>query len=192
MVSAVRLVAALVLVAGHGCGTTEPAGRPSAKVVTPPAGQRDYPADPTEGVDEAVASVSSTTAAPASSVVTTTTPPPRAAAPERTSRSIPPAPAPAAAPVVLEAESTAYCLTGNMANGEPARQGAVAMGTRADPWPPLGTVVEVSDSPWGPGRFVVEDRIGHSSQLDFAMPGDCGGAVAWGRRPVTATVWAGR
>lgn len=78
--------------------------------------------------------------------------------------------------------STAYCLTGNMASGRPTYQGAVA----ANYWP-LGTVLDVSDSPYGPGRFVVEDRYGSGTELDFAMPGDCAGANAWGRRTVTVT-----
>src|SRR5205807_7134586 len=77
--------------------------------------------------------------------------------------------------------STAYCETGNMASGRRAYRGAVA----ANRWP-LGTRLRVSDSPYGPGTFVVEDRIGWGSELDFAMPGDCGGANRWGRRRVTA------
>lgn len=76
--------------------------------------------------------------------------------------------------------STAYCLTGTMANGQAVYRGAVA-GNR---WP-LGTRLQVSDSPYGPGIFTVADRIGHGSELDFAMPGDCPGARSWGRRTVT-------
>lgn len=76
--------------------------------------------------------------------------------------------------------STAYCETGRMANGENTYIGAVA----GNLWP-LGTVLEVSDSPYGPGLFTVADRIGSGSELDFATPGDCSTAIQWGRRPVT-------
>lgn len=74
-----------------------------------------------------------------------------------------------------------------MANGKPARRGAVAMGTRANPWPPLGTRLRVHPSPVGE-LVTVEDRIGHGSELDFALPGDCAAAIAWGRRPVVFEV----
>jgi hypothetical protein len=77
--------------------------------------------------------------------------------------------------------STAYCETGLMANGHRTYRGAVAANRY-----PLGTRLRVSDSPYGPGIFRVADRIGHGSELDFAMPGDCGGARAWGRRDVRA------
>lgn len=86
--------------------------------------------------------------------------------------------------------STAYCLTGRMSSGRRTYVGAVAGVRRGHggPYFPLGTRVRVSDSPWGPGVFTVEDRIGHGSQLDFAMPGNCKGARRWGRRPITVTV----
>lgn len=79
--------------------------------------------------------------------------------------------------------STAYCETGLMANGQHTYRGAVA----GNLWK-LGTRLRVSDSPYGPGVFTVADRIGHSSQLDFAMPGDCTGALRWGRRDVHVEV----
>ena len=79
--------------------------------------------------------------------------------------------------------STAYCETGLMANGRHTRRGAVA-GNR---WP-IGTRLRVNDSPYGPGTFVVEDRIGHGSELDFAIPGDCTAAREWGRRRVIVEV----
>lgn len=75
--------------------------------------------------------------------------------------------------------STAYCLTGRMANGQHTHRAAVASNDY-----PLGTRLRVSDSPYGPGVFTVEDRIGHGTQLDFAIPGDCAGARRWGRRAV--------
>lgn len=75
--------------------------------------------------------------------------------------------------------STAYCEAGLMANGHRTYRGAVA-GNR---WP-LGTRLWVADSPYGAGVFEVADHIGHGSELDFAMPGDCTGARSWGRRDV--------
>lgn len=82
----------------------------------------------------------------------------------------------------VRVSSTAYCLTGTMANGRRTHRGAVA-GNR---WP-LGTRLRVSPSPVGE-VVVVEDRIGHGSELDFALPGDCAAARAWGRRTVTVEV----
>lgn len=79
--------------------------------------------------------------------------------------------------------STAYCETGLMANGHHTHRGAVA----ANRWP-LGTRLHVSDSPYGAGTFTVTDRIGHGSQLDFAIPGDCPAALRWGRRTVRVEV----
>lgn len=72
--------------------------------------------------------------------------------------------------------STAYCLTGVMANGQPARRGAVAMNSV-----PLGSIWQIE----GGGTYVVADRVGHGSQFDIAMPGDCDAARAYGRRTVT-------
>lgn len=63
-----------------------------------------------------------------------------------------------------------------------AHRGAVA----ANRWP-LGTRLRVAPSPVG-GIVTVEDRIGYGSELDFAMPGDCAAARAWGRRAVTVEV----
>lgn len=78
--------------------------------------------------------------------------------------------------------STAYCLTGTMADGQPAHYGAVA----SNLWP-LGTHLRVA----GTGQtYVVEDRSGSSTQLDIAMPGDCSAAIAYGRRTVTVEILA--
>lgn len=81
--------------------------------------------------------------------------------------------------------STAYCETSRMADGQPAHIGAVA----ANGWP-LGTRLKVSDSPYGPGVFTVDDRYGYGTQLDFATAGDCMLARQWGRRTVTVEVAA--
>lgn len=72
--------------------------------------------------------------------------------------------------------STAYCLTGTMANGQRVFRGAVAMNGV-----PLGSRWRIV----GGGTFVVADRIGHGSGFDIAMPGDCDGARRYGRRTVT-------
>jgi 3D (Asp-Asp-Asp) domain-containing protein len=73
--------------------------------------------------------------------------------------------------------STAYCLTGTMANGQRVFRGAVAMNGV-----PMGSrwrVVETGEV------YVVADRVGHSSGFDIAMPADCAAAVRYGRRTVT-------
>lgn len=148
-----------------------------------------------------VGAAPSTTSAPTTSSTTSTTTPPattvaarvccaytveraaRQRVPTTRAPAPPPPPAsPAAPPAGAGAStvtSTAYCLTGTMASGRRTYRGAVA----ANAWP-LGTRLWVSASPYGPGVFTVEDRIGHGSQLDFAMPGDCAGARQWGRRAV--------
>lgn len=84
----------------------------------------------------------------------------------------------------LLVESTAYapCSSGGlMANGRSPRVGAVAMNLL-----PLGTRIRVNRSPFGPRAFVVSDRIGYGSQLDFWTP-SCAHARAWGRRLVRVT-----
>lgn len=93
--------------------------------------------------------------------------------------------------------STAYCLSGRMANGVTTAAGQTDaraqgyLGTVAVPRPgrvaslPLGVVVETSAGPYGAGRYLVTDRIGRGSQLDYSMPGDCRGARVWGRRNVS-------
>lgn len=76
------------------------------------------------------------------------------------------------------ANSTAYCLQGTMANGQKVRAGSVAMNGV-----PLGTKITVRSSPTGRKHWVVRDRIGHGTQLDFWVP-TCGQAIRWGRRNV--------
>jgi 3D (Asp-Asp-Asp) domain-containing protein len=90
-------------------------------------------------------------------------------------------PAPAAA-----TESTAYCLTGTMADGTHTRTGSLAHNGY-----PLGTRLWIRPSPTGRRRWTVRDRIGHGTQLDFWLP-SCDTAITWGRRHVTVTVgWNG-
>lgn len=72
--------------------------------------------------------------------------------------------------------STAYCLTGTMANGQRAARGYVAMNGV-----PMGSRWQVVETG---ATYTVGDRIGHSSQFDIAMPGDCAAARAYGRRTI--------
>lgn len=101
--------------------------------------------------------------------------------------------APAAAHPQGGGNSTAYCLTGSRgwvhtATARVRAEGHLGLVAVPRPGRPghvaSGTVLIVSTSPWGGGTVVAGDRIGHGSQLDFALPGDCRGAAAWGRRHV--------
>lgn len=85
-------------------------------------------------------------------------------------------------PTEAAVTSTAYCLKGTMANGQTVHSGAVANNHL-----PLGTRVYVSRSPYGTHRFVVKDRIGHGTDLDFWVP-SCATAAAWGRQAVALRV----
>ena len=75
--------------------------------------------------------------------------------------------------------STAYCLSGTMADGSAVRAGSVAHNGY-----PLGTRITVSPPFYGRRRFVVRDRIGYGTELDFWV-GSCAAARAWGRRSVS-------
>lgn len=79
--------------------------------------------------------------------------------------------------------STSYCLQGTMADGTPVRPGSVANNEY-----PLGTQLWISPSPTGQRHFVVRDRIGWGTQLDFWTP-TCGRALNWGRRLVAVRRW---
>lgn len=70
--------------------------------------------------------------------------------------------------------STAYCLSGTMADGFAVRTGAVASNDY-----PLGTRLMIR----GRGWVTVEDRIGYGTQLDIWMS-SCADAVAYGRQEV--------
>ncbi len=86
---------------------------------------------------------------------------------------------PADASTVRRAESTSYCLSGRMADGSYVRAGSVAMNRH-----PLGTrIVLVGQTFRGRRRFVVRDRIGHGSELDFWSP-SCAASIRWGRKTV--------
>jgi hypothetical protein len=86
--------------------------------------------------------------------------------------------------------STAYCLGGTMADGTGVRWGSVASNQY-----PLGTVMEVTPAPTGRRRWIVRDRIGWGTQLDFWAPscaslrsGD-GGPFASGAGTAAPTCW---
>lgn len=74
--------------------------------------------------------------------------------------------------------STAYALTGPMADGSLTRHGSVASNHY-----PLGTVLEVRPAPLGRRLWVVRDRIGWGTELDFWLP-SYRRALGWGRRVV--------
>lgn len=74
--------------------------------------------------------------------------------------------------------STAYCLRGTMADGTWTRPASIAHNGY-----PLGTRVTVWPSPTGRRRFIVRDRIGWGTTLDFWQP-TCSSALRWGRRTV--------
>jgi 3D (Asp-Asp-Asp) domain-containing protein len=78
--------------------------------------------------------------------------------------------------------STGYCLHGTMADGSQTRPGSVAHNGFK-----LGTKLTITPSPTGRRHFVVRDRIGWGTELDF-WTASCGEAIAWGRRQVHVRV----
>lgn len=74
--------------------------------------------------------------------------------------------------------STAYCLSGKMADGSYTRARSVAHNGY-----PLGTKITVDPPFRGVRRWVVRDRIGHGTQLDFWTP-SCANAIRYGRKTV--------
>lgn len=87
---------------------------------------------------------------------------------------------------VLTASSTSYCPGSSgtvMADGTGVRFGSVASNRH-----PLGTTIRLKGQAFlGRAVFVVRDRIGHSSELDFWAP-SCSQSFAWGRRVVRYVV----
>ena len=88
---------------------------------------------------------------------------------------------------VHTANSTAYCLTGLMADGTHTRPGSAASNRH-----PLGTRIRLErPGPDGRRLFVVRDRIGYGSELDL-WTGSCGQARQYGRRDVRYRIgWRG-
>jgi 3D (Asp-Asp-Asp) domain-containing protein len=80
----------------------------------------------------------------------------------------------------LTVASTAYCLTGTMADSSYTREASVASNMH-----PLGTKLTLErPGPGGRRLWIVRDRIGYGSQLDFWQP-SCATALSWGRRTVS-------
>lgn len=86
-----------------------------------------------------------------------------------------------AKPALQRANTTAYCLTGRMADGTFTRaRSAAHNGLR------LGTTIRLvgrQAGPRGMRKYVIRDRIGWGTQLDL-WTGSCATARAWGRRTV--------
>lgn len=78
--------------------------------------------------------------------------------------------------------STAYCEHGLTASGAQTHPGVAASNRH-----PLGTKIRLSRPAFGRRVFVIRDRIGYGSELDL-WTGNCGTALAWGRRTVTYQV----
>jgi 3D (Asp-Asp-Asp) domain-containing protein len=169
-----RLALVAGLAATTACGQAAP---PQAEVLSPALHieRNPEPADPTAVDWEGLSRIPATTTTALDQQRVTSRRSSRGAA-SRTG--IPAARAGAATPDGDErvVTSTAYCLTGRTASGAPARAGMAAMNGV-----PLGSRWQVD----GGGVFVIADRIGHGSQFDIAMPGDCDAARRYGRRTIT-------
>ena len=72
--------------------------------------------------------------------------------------------------------TTAYCQGIITASGRRVFVGEVAMNTE-----PLGARIQVSPPVFGLTRFLVLDRYGSGTQLDFYAP-SCSAAIQYGRR----------
>lgn len=94
---------------------------------------------------------------------------------------MPPAPVAHAAVREITASSTAYtpCSSGTMtANGHKVRWGIVASN-----WHPFGTRIRLSRPVRGLSVFVVDDRIGHGTDLDIFFP-NCRDGINYGRQVI--------
>jgi hypothetical protein len=80
---------------------------------------------------------------------------------------------------MLPAHSTAYCLHGRMADGTITRAASAASNRH-----PLGTRIRLTHpGPGGRRVWVIRDRIGYGSDLDF-WQSTCQRARAWGRHTI--------
>lgn len=76
--------------------------------------------------------------------------------------------------------TTAYCLSGRMADGTFTRPRSAASNTLR-----LGTRITLTrPGPGGLRRYVIRDRIGHGTELDL-WTGSCATALQFGRRART-------
>jgi hypothetical protein len=73
-------------------------------------------------------------------------------------------------------DTTSYCQGTVTASGR-----HVFLGEAANNTLPLGTRVRVRPRVFGRSRFIILDRIGWGSQMDFYNP-SCSAAVSYGRR----------
>lgn len=151
-----------LLVALPACGSSD---QPTVVHVgtheNPHPNLRPVAADPTQGLADALA---------------LRTPKPRATRNARSRSAVTPPHTSPPSGNTLEVTSTAYCETGLMANGQHTYAGAVAMNGQ-----PIGSRWHVVETD---AVYTVADRIGHGSQFDIAMPGDCDGARRYGRRTI--------
>lgn len=76
------------------------------------------------------------------------------------------------------ANSTCYAQAGTTASGQQTRVGIVAMNSL-----PLGTHIVLDHPVFGRRRFVVEDRIGYGSEMDFFYPSEAA-CLDYGRREI--------
>ena len=74
--------------------------------------------------------------------------------------------------------ATSFCLTGTMADGSHTRRWSAAHNGY-----PLGTRIWIDPAVFGRHRWVVRDRIGFGTQLDFWSP-SCATSRRFGRRVV--------
>jgi 3D (Asp-Asp-Asp) domain-containing protein len=76
-----------------------------------------------------------------------------------------------------------------MAGGNAPYEGALACPS----WIPLGTVIELDNSPNGLTSAICEDRGGSvtGNRVDYCLTGGnvAARAASWGRRAVLATIW---
>lgn len=86
------------------------------------------------------------------------------------------------------AHSTAYCLQGQMADGNWVHDGAVAMNTYpgTNRWVPFGEHFRIETGPLAGKVVTVEDRYGYGTQFDIWMQ-SCWAANDYGRRDIVIT-----
>jgi hypothetical protein len=70
-----------------------------------------------------------------------------------------------------------------MADGQTVHVGAAAMNGV-----PFGTRVQILSGPLAGALVVIEDRIGHGSDLDITMPWNCAGALLYGRQRIAVAL----
>lgn len=139
---------------------------PTTTTARQAASERPWAGFEPEALEAAAATVTTTTERPVATTV-------------RAARSGP-EPAPVEATGTMRTiESSAYCLSGRMKNGEHVHDGAVASVVLA-----MGTSWKVLDGPLAGRVFTVEDTGGPQATFDVWMS-SCQAAINYGRRDVT-------